>query len=110
MKEGCSEFFEPFYIPASAAGTGAVIKIKAQAAFPGVLELQVVSGGPVFLFRGEKSLKSAYDATHVADAIDFDLACAVSGRGEIGLESGIGLLTLQSDNESIGFIRFRRVY
>lgn len=102
-----SEFFEPFYIPAGPAGTGAIKRVKAQASKGGTLKLAVVSGGPVFLFRGEVSVTSAYRATHGETEPDFDAAASANGECEITLESAIGGVTLHSDNETIGYLQFK---
>lgn len=94
------EFFKPFHVAANA-----MKRIRAQADGPGKLELQVVTGGPVFLWRGERSLGACVSGATTAD-VDFDLAAAATGKSEITLESGIGMLTVWAAAETVGFLRF----
>lgn len=112
--KGDTEFIEPFYIPSSTPGTGARAVIKPQTEIHGELDLVVVSGGPVFLIKGKHSVSYMYTRTHPpvpADGeqpqIDFDLAACLGMVATMRHEPDMGIFTLSSDSESVGYIRFR---
>lgn len=100
----------PFYLPAGPAGVGAIATLRARGFDArGTLKLDVTSGGPVFLWLGVKEVKEAYRLTHPAagneGAVDFDLACSIDGDAEIEIgPGGLEIITVHSDNETIGFL------
>lgn len=98
----------PFYIPEGPEGVGSVVYTDAPSiGRPAKLELHVIAGGPVFLWRGRMDLKTAYNQTHGADPNpDFDLAS--SGSAEVYVGEHIGQLTLHADVETIGYIRITK--
>ena len=95
----------PFYIPPGAVGVGAVVEIEPTMETGRTLELVVVEGGPVFMFKGRRTAEEAYRATHNSDAIDFDLAASATSKSARGVEQRYGNCTLHSDNETIGYVR-----
>lgn len=98
------DYFRPFYIPAG-TGQGAAIQLRGPTALiNGELELNVISGGPVFLWRGRLETAAAYGITHGATDPDFDCAASAAGSGHCQVEGGLELITLHSDVESIGYI------
>lgn len=96
------EFFQPFKIK-----KGTIARIPASYSGAGRLELQVVSGGPVYMFRGGLDRAGAEQHLGEPSNIDFDLGAAVGQSASINMEHGIGELTVYSpDADSIGFLRF----
>lgn len=92
-----------FYIPASGVDAHSVARVEVPE-WAEFLELVVISGGPVFMFRGRVDEVEAFRRTNVPAAIDFDLAASGTAKGSIGLTRG-GYFTVSSGNETIGFVR-----
>jgi hypothetical protein len=100
------DYIVPWYIASSAAGVGAITRLPGPSAdINGELVLNVVAGGPVFLWRGRRELRTAYDTTHGASDPDFDIACSATGESVMEVSGGLETMTLFSDTESIGYIR-----
>ena len=97
----------PFYIAKSAEGVGAVTSLSFKLREASLMEIQVLSGGPVFLFKQAVSASEAYAATHGKQLPLFDLGAVPGQSAETILEPSLGQVTVCSDNESIGFIRLR---
>ena len=95
------ELVEPILIPANEAK-----KVRPQSSFRGQLELKVTIGGPIYLFRGEKSADEAIRAVSVADNLDFALGATVFEHGRINVEENLGIITVFAAIDSVGYIRY----
>lgn len=100
------EHVQPFYIGPSQNSQGNVARIRGLTGqFCGTLELNVISGGPVFLWRGRKEIAEAYNLTHGGGEPDFELGASANGNATVEVEGGLELMTLHSDTETIGFVK-----
>jgi len=67
----------------------------------------VVSGGPVFLFRGEVTAEQAEAAIAGADdTVDFELAANSNHPATVKVETGLGVITVFSAVASVGSLRW----
>jgi hypothetical protein len=89
----------PFMVPEKG-----VITLNMRADDPGFMELQVVSGAPVFLYRGKKTAKEV-EALLLGEMPDFGLAAAIGQAAVAQAEPGMGMVTLFSEKNSLGFLR-----
>lgn len=72
---------------------------------PGLLELQCVKGGPVYLFKGALTLAEC-EAEIAGENANFDLAAAVGQNATTKIDGNTGTLTVYSPTaESVGFVR-----
>lgn len=73
---------------------------------PGMLELQCIKGGPVYLFKGARSLAEC-EAEVSGENTNFDLAAVVGQNAVAKVEGNIGTITVYSPTaETVGFARF----
>jgi hypothetical protein len=95
------EYLQPFSI-----AKDKVAYLNPSASCKGYLELNVVEGGPVYLFRGRVNLEAAVAGSSVGDNTNFDLAANHEGNARISIEPDFGTVTVYSRADSIGFLRF----
>lgn len=70
----------------------------------GFLELQALTGGPVFLFRGSLSAAEC-EAELKGERVNFALGAAVGQASQMKLEENPGEFTVFSTKETLGFAR-----
>ena len=93
------ENFSPFLVPEKG-----VLALNLRTDHRGYLELQVVSGAPVFLFRGNRSA-AEIESLLTGSVPDFDLAAAIGQAARVQMEASLGQITLFSEKNSVGFLR-----
>lgn len=89
----------PFQVPEKG-----VIALNLRTDHRGYLELQVISGAPVFMFRGGLTA-AEIEALLSAGTPNFDLAAAIGQAARVQMESSMGQVTLFSEKNSVGFLR-----
>jgi len=88
----------PFLVPEKG-----IITLNLRTDHRGYLELQAISGGPIFMFRGSLSAKEI--EVLLAATPNFDLAAAIGQAARVQMEASMGQVTLFSEKSSIGFLR-----
>jgi len=81
-----------------------VIQFNLHADHRGYLELQTISGAPIFLFRGSRTAKEI-EALLTGENPYFDLAAAIGQASYMQMEASMGEVTLFSEKNTVGFIR-----
>jgi hypothetical protein len=82
-----------------------LVTINLQAGHRGYLELQAISGGPIFLYRGANYTAVQIEGLMKEPNPIFDLAAAIGQSAHMQMESNMGQITLFSEKNSLGFIR-----
>lgn len=85
-------------------GANAIVQINPRTGKHGVIELQSVEGGALFLFQGALTAADC-EAALKGENPDFHLAAAVAGSSKIKMQRDIGTLTVFSKKESLGFVK-----
>jgi hypothetical protein len=104
--------FKSYFIPAGPEGEGAIEPITMRIPEAGVMELQVVGGGPVFLFNGAITAAEAFQLINSEAGQPNYLLAAVRGMAawrELSQRESEGQMTLYSDTASIGHISIGHV-
>lgn len=104
------EWLYPFHIitkPVGAGNAGAVKVNGPSATINGKLELHVVTGGPVYLFRGRRETVDIFTMlSDLTGQVDFDLAAnAASCHSDVEVQGGLETVTVYSEADSIGYIK-----
>lgn len=94
------------YIQQFSIAENGVVHLKPSAPCKGKLELNIVEGGPVYLFRGRVEASAAASATALNSNVQFDLGASPTGSAQMSIEGEIGTITVFSRKASIGFLRF----
>lgn len=94
-----AESFETFNLKA-----GGVSKFVSRTGNRGYLELQALTGGPIFLFRGSLTAAEC-EAELKGERVNFALGAAVGQASQMKLEENPGEFTVFSTKESLGFVR-----
>lgn len=95
------EYIQPFSIPENGA-----VHLKPSAQCKGKLQLNIVEGGPVYLFRNRVDAQAAAAATELNSNVQFDLGASPTGSAEMQVEPDLGTITVFSRKASIGYLRF----
>jgi hypothetical protein len=90
----------PFLVPEKG-----ILTANLRADHRGYMELQVISGAPVFLFRGGNLTAKEIEGLITAGTPNFDLAAAIGQSAKCQLEASMGMVTLFSEKTSMGFLR-----
>lgn len=94
------ENLRPFLIPEKA-----IVTFNLRADHRGYLELQTVSGSPVFLYKGSNLTAAQIEELLKGENPNFDCAAAIGQAARIQMEASIGEITLFAEKPSVGFIR-----
>lgn len=89
----------PFLVPEKG-----ILTLNLRADHRGYLELQVVSGAPVFMFKGGNMTAKEIEVLMAATP-NFDLAAAIGQSARVQMEASMGQVTLFSEKNSVGFLR-----
>jgi hypothetical protein len=90
----------PFLVPEKG-----ILTVNLRADHRGYLELQVVTGAPVFLYRGGNLTAKEIEGLITAATPNFDLAAAIGQSARVQMEASMGMVTLFSEKNSMGFLR-----
>lgn len=99
-----SDQVTPFAIAEPKEKESGLTVIQATLQVPSELELVVVSGGPVFLFKGSVNQEDAHNGTHSVTPT-FDLCAAVGMVASCLAPASIGQVTICADQASVGYFR-----
>lgn len=92
----------PFSIPA-----GVAIRVDVSGLDnPGELKLDIVSGGPAFLWFGREDTASAARMSAAGGSLQFDMACSANSDATRHIDRGPAMVTLFSLADTIGYLQF----
>lgn len=97
--------FWPVFIPAGVATRVDVSGLDV----PGRLKLDVITGGPAYLWFGREGTTDATrQITPAANggSINFDLACSAQSDAERDVDAGISTLTLFATVDTVAYVQF----
>lgn len=93
-----------YALPEPEEGESSIQLVQASLGVASELQLVVVSGGPVFLFKGGIGAEEAYVGTHSPNAA-YHICAGVGMVACCFAEPAIGQVTICSDSASIGYFR-----
>lgn len=109
--------FSSFFVPPPAAKEGGVSIIPLRLPTGGIMELQVIGGGPIFLFGGSMSAPEAFALVNSLAASEERtpnyLLAGVKGQAAwraLAPRETDGMVTAFADIESIGHVRLCEGY
>lgn len=94
------ENVNPFLVPEKG-----ILTVNLRTDHRGYLELQVISGAPILLFRGGNLTAKEIESLLAAGTPNFDLAAAIGQAARCQMEASMGMITLFSEKNSVGFLR-----
>lgn len=97
--------FIPFFAPANVA-----VRVGTEGMDgAGVLKLDIITGGPAFLWFGRVDSSQAIRKTTPASnqgGVEFDMACSAVSDAERCIDAGPSMVTVFATVDTVGYLQF----